>query len=316
MKTNKLYKYINLLFRIIIGIGAIWYIYIELNDNYINLWDDDIFKTFQYNYLLIAVLLLFLNWGIETVKWQFVIKQTIKITWISAFKKIMTGITIGFITPNRIGEIPARAILLNDKENLKDLVVQTSVGAYSQLIVTILFGAISALFTLHLFEITGILFIKIFLILISCFAILSYFFQKLIVKLIYNIAYFKKNKILDGLSHYNNKELIYVLFLSIIRYIVFAFQFFIILQAFNFYFASWTEVLLIPLCFMVASIIPTILISEIGVRGSVALFVFGAISQMDTQILLASVLLWIINVSLPALIGLIYLKGFKIIKEN
>ena len=316
MEKPTLYKYINLLLRIIIGIGALWYVFIKLKDNYTNLWDDELLNNFHYNYLLVGVLLLFLNWGIESIKWQFLIKQTIQIDLISAFKKIMTGITIGFLTPNRVGEIPARAILLNDKENLKDLVVQTSVGAYSQLVVTIVFGSIASLFTLNFFELTEVLFIKAFLILISFFVIFSYFFQKKIVKVIYRIPYIKKNKMLEGLSHYKNKELIYILFLSTVRYIVFSFQFFIILGAFNFHFDSWIELLLIPLCFMITSIIPTVLISELGVRGSVALFVFGAISQMDTQILLASVLLWIINVGLPAIMGLIYIKQFKLFREN
>jgi len=67
---------------------------------------------------------------------------------------------------------------------------------------------------------------------------------------------------------------------------------------------------------MIASFIPTILISEIGVRGSVALFVFGTVSNMDIQIILSSVLLWLINVALPALIGLINLNDLKILKEK
>ena len=52
---------------------------------------------------------------------------------------------------------------------------------------------------------------------------------------------------------------------------------------------------------------------ELLVRGSVALFVFGTISNLDSQIILASVVLWFINVALPALIGLFSLKELKLI---
>ena len=70
------------------------------------------------------------------------------------------------------------------------------------------------------------------------------------------------------------------------------------------------------MCFMLTSVIPTILISEIGVRGSVALIVFGVITDNGLALLVASVLLWIINVATPALMGLLYINQLKIVKEG
>jgi len=67
---------------------------------------------------------------------------------------------------------------------------------------------------------------------------------------------------------------------------------------------------------MFASFIPTLLISEIGVRGAVAVFVFGTISNLEIQIIMASILLWLINIALPALIGIFNLKEIKLFKEN
>jgi uncharacterized protein (TIRG00374 family) len=260
--------------------------------------------------------LLFLNWGLETKKWQFLIRKTIKIKWISAFNIVMTGITLGFITPNRIGEIPARAILLKDKKKIKDLVVQTSVGAYAQLIVTILLGTIASIYTLRIFYPKEAAYINISLVVITTIMLLSYFFQKHLVKRLYKIAYLKRKKVLDGLNNYKRSELFYVLFLSVLRYLVFSLQFYLVLRAFGFHFFAWEEILLIPLCFLVTSIIPTILISETGVRGSVALFIFGTISNMEIQIVMASILLWLINVAVPALLGLFNLKELKLLKEK
>ena len=73
---------------------------------------------------------------------------------------------------------------------------------------------------------------------------------------------------------------------------------------------------LIPFCFLITSSIPTIVISEIGVRGSVGLFVFGIISDNNLAILSASVLLWVINVALPALFGLFFINQFKIVSQK
>ena len=316
MKTNKLYKYINLLFRILIGAFAIWFIYIKLKDYSFSVWDVKFILKFKYEYLLLATLLLFLNWGIEAKKWKYLIRETIKIKWYTAFKKIMTSITVGLVTPNRIGEIPARAILLNDKKNLKDLIVKTSVGAYSQLLVTLFFGTMASLFSLCVFQIYATVYLNVCLVIITIVMASSYFFQKYVVNIFYKIGYVKRKNLLDGLNDYGIVQLTFVFFLSSLRYLVFSLQFYLVLSAFNFQFFSFTELLLIPLCFMITSFIPTILISEIGVRGSVALFVFGTISNMEAQIVLASVILWFINIAFPALMGLINISDFKILEEN
>jgi len=112
------------------------------------------------------------------------------------------------------------------------------------------------------------------------------------------------------------KELAIVLVISLLRYIIFSVQYYLILQAFGLTFSSYTKILLIPFCFLITSSIPTIVISEIGVRGSVGLFVFGIISDNNLAILSASVLLWVINVALPALFGLFFINQFKIVSQK
>ena len=97
---------------------------------------------------------------------------------------------------------------------------------------------------------------------------------------------------------------------------VFSFQYFLVLKAFNINLNSWNEILLIPLCFLVTSAIPTLLISEIGVRGSVALFIFGVLTNNHYAIVLSSLILWCINVAIPAIFGLLFIKRLKIIPEN
>ena len=67
---------------------------------------------------------------------------------------------------------------------------------------------------------------------------------------------------------------------------------------------------------MITSVIPTLLISEIGVRGSVALLVFGIITNNEIAIVFSSVLLWVINVAAPALIGLFFMKGLTFLQEK
>jgi uncharacterized membrane protein YbhN (UPF0104 family) len=314
LKTNKLYKYINLLVRILIGVSAVWYIYLKLNDEFFYNFKQIHSQKIVYSAILLTGLLLFLNWGIEAMKWRYSIRKVEKISIRKAFNLTLTGITLGIITPNRIGEIPARALLLN-KKVFGELTLKTLVSSFSQVVITFFIGIIGLIviqnkfdFQLNTFLLDSFLFILLFLILVVYFKIGS--LQKLINKVIY----FRKKQLFLALSDYSFSELLNLLGFSFLRYVVFSFQFWLVLTAFGVNLLTIEEILLIPVCFLFASIIPTILISEIGVRGSVALFVFGIVSDMDIQIILASVLLWLINVALPALIGLLGLKDFKVLE--
>ncbi len=316
MKNNKLYKYINLLLRIIIGVIAVWFIYLKLKDDFFANTKQLNTGSITYGFIIIAVLMLFVNWGIEAIKWRYAIRKIEPVTISKAFKLTITGITLGLITPNRIGEIPARALLLNT-DSFKALTLKTMVASFSQLVITLLLGGIGFVVTNHGFNL-GIdsIIIDVVFLLSSMLMLLIYFKIGKLEVVFGRIKYFREKEIFKALSEFSFIELTNVLVLSFLRYIVFAIQFWLVLKAFGIQLDSPNDVLLIPICFMFASFIPTLLISEIGVRGSVALFVFGAISDMDIQIILASVLLWIINVALPALMGLMNLKDVKLLKEK
>ena len=314
MDTNKLYKYINLLLRIGVGCFALYFIASRLKDDLFTNFNKIDFSFISYNYLILALLLLFINWGIEAVKWKYAIQSICKLTFFNAFKIVLTGITLGFLTPNRIGEIPGRTLLLNNN-NFKETTLKTAVASFSQLLITFLFGTIGLIYSSSYFK--SIPHFELAIIVAVCiltFLFLIYFKMKTLKTFFYNIHYFKENETLKGLFEFKTIELVMLLNYSFLRYLVFTLQYYMVLIAFGIPITSGTAFFLIPVCFMVASFLPTILISEIGVRGSVALFVFGMISDLDVQIILASIVLWCINVAFPALLGLFNLKELKLFK--
>jgi hypothetical protein len=102
---------------------------------------------------------------------------------------------------------------------------------------------------------------------------------------------------------------------SIARYFVFTTQFFILLQLFDVSIAYTDAFILIATMLFVISVIPTIAITEIGVRSSVALFLFGLVSSNTIGILSATFLLWVINLLLPSLIGVIFIFSLKFFRK-
>lgn len=313
LKKTLLYKYINLLLRFAIGVVAVWFIYIKINNEFIEHLD---FKNVNVGLILIIILLLFANWGLEALKWKFAIRSVEKISFIKAFKIIFTGITMGLLTPNRVGEIPSRAILLS-KDKFKEITLKTIVASFSQVWITFLFGGIGLLLVWDYFQTSiSVFFITIFITIVLGLLLLFYFNVRKLDSLFKKFKFLREKELIKALNDFSFGDLLKLLFLSFLRYIIFYIQYWLILKAFGIELSIWNEVFLIPVCFLFTSFIPTILISEIGVRGSVALFVFGLVSDMELQIVLASVSLWLINVALPALLGLYNLKELKLLKEK
>jgi hypothetical protein len=75
--------------------------------------------------------------------------------------------------------------------------------------------------------------------------------------------------------------------------------------------------------YFVMAIIPTIALSELGIRGSVALYMFGlyftlhGLSAMDFNqgILAASTLLWVVNLGIPAILGSIFVFRLQFFRK-
>ena len=261
--SNKplLYKYINLLLRLLIGVAAILLIGYKLKDDFFVHLRSDLFYNVHYQYILLAFFLLFINWGLEAYKWKYLMRGVQEIPFFKAFQLTIAGITLGIITPNRIGEIPGRVLLLNHKNTFKTALIKTAIGAYAQLIVTFIFGVLALFFIADGsgFQINH-KYINILLLLLLGLFLLSYFYHQLIQSIFYWIPYVKSKKWLAALGDFSFKQRIYILLVSVLRYFVFSFQYFLIFKAFSIGFNSFSELLLIPMCFMLTSVIPTILI--------------------------------------------------------
>ena len=58
--------------------------------------------------LIICLVLMIMNWGLEALKWQVLVKSTQPLNFIQAFGSVLAGLATGLITPNRIGNFIGR----------------------------------------------------------------------------------------------------------------------------------------------------------------------------------------------------------------
>lgn len=343
-RTN-IYKTYNLLIKILIIALSYYFIYKQVfhSQNAPKHWAA-IFQLFDNRnlvFLFLAVFILsFLNWGIETYKWKFLISKTEKISFFKAFSAVLSGITVSVFTPNRIGEYFGRVFLLKKTNPWKGVFI-TVTGSISQLMITLFFGSAGTFFILYHYgdliaTQTGLMIIqnKFF---ISALFIIAMIINILVVLLYFNLMNIHRIRLnrfgakisnilshLRALSDYSFNELLKVLFFSLCRYFVFTFQFYLLLHLFGIKIPFLTGFMLISAVFYIMAAIPSVALSELGIRGSASLFVFGLYCQhsymmnesVNMGILSASVLLWIINLIIPALIGSFFVMQLRFFKNK
>lgn len=259
------------------------------------------------------------NWFIETFKWKFLISKLEKITFLIAFKAVLSGISFALISPNRIGELAGRIFILKN-ENRGKAVFSAGVGSLSQMLITVTVGIFSGILFLFFYpdQINTInseqlFYLKIVSLSFAVFGILLLFNLK------YLLIFLKKIKInikflkyIEILSEYNSKELLWVLFLSFLRYLIFSLQFVLLLYFFKTGISFYEGFLGIALTYLLSSLIPVLSILEIGVRGTAAIIFLGIFSDNIPCILSSVAVLWFINLAIPAIAGTVIFYRTKI----
>jgi len=333
---TKIYKIYSLIIKITIIVLAFWFIYHRLfvKDNL-----DEALLSFEnlpgqpffIRTVLLIGLLMVLNWSLESFKWRYLIRKIEKISFIKAFVAVLSGITVSVFTPNRIGEYAGRVFVL-EKANRWEAVLITMLGSMSQLLITVLAGLISFVFFadkyIDLPEDPGYFFYVLVLIIIILVVIL--------ILLFFNVSFLtgfigklpgKLKKIRRYgrvFSFYSVNELLILLLFSFSRYLVFVTQFFLLLGFFGVKMPYNQAFLLISLIYLVMAAIPTIALTELGIRGSVAIYFIGMyfekhnypVGANDVSIIAAASTLWLVNLAVPALLGAIFIFKLKFFRKS
>ena len=313
-------KYLSIIIKIVIVFFSFYFIYHQLveNKSFEELDISVLIDTVKKNkfYLVGVILMMFLNWLVEALKWRYMISKIENISIMTAYRAVFTGITVSTFTPNRIGEYGGRVFCLEKGDRIKAVFI-TVLCSMSQLLVTILFGSIS-LFILFDEILIDKTFLSVsLLILLNLFLLFSYFNISHIVNFLGKFKLIKSfKKYLEVLVMYNYKDLIIAFIYSNTRYFIFSLQFIILLHVFGINISFMDAILSVMLIFFFITITPTITIAEIGVRGSVAIFVLGLFSSNDIAILSSTTLLWLINLIIPAIIGSFFIFSLKFFRSK
>ncbi len=296
---HKAKQFLLLIIKLLIVSIALFYIYQQLQD------DKKINWSIISSYLSVqsAIILMgfsAVNWIFEIFKWKHLVYSFKEISFFEAMKQSLGSLTASIFTPNRIGEYGAK-VLYFTKENSKQIVLLNFIGNSSQMLVTTFFGMIGILLIGFKFQISNWV---IFGCIVIAFLLL-YFLKNIeiygfsIKKLIQKIASFPL------VFHRKN------LLLSVLRYLVFSTQFYILLLIFDIDVAFEIAFGTIFSMYLLASIIPSIHLMDVAIKGSVAVYLFGLIGVESWKIIAITSLMWLYNLVLPVIIGSYFVLRFK-----
>lgn len=274
----------------------------------------------------LVIILVFVNWGMEALKWQLLMKPIQPFKFITAFKSVLCGVTLSLNTPNRIGEYGGRILFVNEGNRLKAISVSIA-GGMAQLIITMVMGCGGLtwlLFTNGEQSMPmgiSVFWIRIFLSgSITGTLIFIFFFFRLgwLIRLLEKMPYADRfSKYINVLETFDAKILLRLLSLSLFRYLVFVLQYIFMLQLLQVENNFWPGFWLVSVMFWILAIIPSFAIAELGIRGTVAktLFLYG--NNANTIGILACTFgIWFINLFIPALAGSLLILGIKTKKEK
>jgi hypothetical protein len=243
-----------------------------------------------------------MNWLLEGVKFYHLMNKKFNLKIVKSFAAIFCGITVSNFTPARTGEYVGRMTYLDKKDSLA-IVSSTMFGNAFQAITTYTFGILAILISGNYFLMEG-KFTKLIVAILSSIILIIILLnsKKLLTKVKLKWLTYVRDK-MAFLNDLTKKDILIIWLLSIGRYLAFSLQFLLLLFIFSDQWLSGAQLFLIPLVYMMQSMVPVPAIADVGVRIYVSQLVFGALFTSQ-EILFTVTTIWFVNLILPAFIGL------------
>ena len=118
-------------------------------------------------------------------------------------------------------------------------------------------------------------------------------------------------KVVDFVKNISREVHLKNVLYSVIRYFTFSFQFYFLLTLFGVDVYYFNAMVVITSMYLLASIIPSVFIFDVVIKGSVALYVFEIVDVNDLTILSIITMMWILNFVIPSIIGSFFVIRFN-----
>ncbi len=289
-------RYLDALVRLVVFCAVLIYLYHHLQDQDLTLSSmvEMVYPGTVVTWL--AVLLVPFNLGLEAWRWQYILSLKSPVRFSRAAEGVLAGMAFALVTPHAVGDYLGRlmATPVPDKQRYVGSIMISRVAL---LMWTMLFGAI------------GVYYLYGVLPAIACAA--SGPLSLVLIYFVFRNWNFPGRRFvasfLEGLQELKGRQLVAVCFLGLLRYLVFTFQFFLLLQGIT-PLDPFLILAGVTWIFLAKSVIPSVnFLGDLGVREFSAVLFFAVFTRDTWAVVAASLLLWCINIALPALAGSVIL---------
>lgn len=267
-------------------------------------------KIVQWKYIFLAGSLIFLNWHVEGLKLYYSNDGFKNFSSTHRLKIILSGLTLGIITPARIGEYVGR-MYVTPFDQQKISISSTMICSFAQNIINILGGGIVSYFFLKEYiDVTfngRISFVLWIVFNILLFVVVYFNFEKFwqkgkkyLVRIIPQISI----KYLDLALLPNSNDIKWkILLLSGIRYVIYLSQYIFLMYGLGYNVTFLNGVAIIMAIFMIQTLLPIPAILGFVVRVELAILLWSWIGLQAHEAVLLTSVLWLFNLGLPAFMG-------------
>ncbi|GAB3199704.1 hypothetical protein ABID22_002422 [Pontibacter aydingkolensis] len=271
-------------------------------------------------FLLVAILIP-VNWGFEASKWHLLGNKLEPMSYARAYRAVMVGLTLGFITPNRLGDYAGRVLELKSRQRL-EAIGAIFIGRFCQLVATVLVGSLGLLYFILRFywaayPRVGLSVVFLLLALTAAMLVLL-FHSKAMVAVVAAIKPLRPFvHYVAIMGEYTTSEISRLLLLSLGRYFVFLIQFILLLILFGVRLNPVEYASGVAGTFFLKSVVPSVsLLSDLGVRELSAMYLFGLLGEERLHVLSASLSLWLLNIAVPSAVGLYFVLRLRLARKG
>ena len=256
----------------------------------------------QWTAMGLCVALMPLNMALEAWRWRTLwnaqrdnVQSTKELSFGEAQRQVYYSKLAGLVTPWRLGEYPARGMLLVESLKLNDerssnvesgklmtrVLSMGAVGSATMTAAIVLAGVLGLAFSPEVLSLLGG----------------SYLYALAVAVALLAMAFALMPRLLRRFAEVDQYLLLRSLGQSLVRLLCWCGQLALVLWALGAFSLQPSAISLLFVYYLLVTVTPNVPVAEAGVRGAWAILLFGTMNAA-----LAGVLLWVINTLLPCLI--------------
>ncbi len=310
--SHKANQFFSLVLKILVVLAAVFFIWHKIaNDEQMDFQDflNNLvkYKVFSFENVIILIVLTIVNWYFEILKWQNLSSHVRENSFRASMRESLASFTAAIFTPSRIGEYGAKCLYYT-RAAWRKIIFLNFLGNTAQLFATYFFGIAGLIFLITSLDLPLPFFNAILVIGLLLGPFVLYWVMK---RFKIRLKGYSIRRLEESFNNVSKKIRWKTILYASIRFLIFTHQFYFLLVLFQ---IDRPYSLLISAVFgtyILASIIPTMIIFDAFIKGGFAVWIFGFLQVPQIVVLSIVLTVWILNFGLPGLAGSFYVLKYK-----